>query len=379
MNRPLKISIATGPNYPVPPIRGGAVQRIWNGIAKALARAGHEVTCLSCADPDLPEKEVADGVTYLRHGGFSQSLSIKKDLMKDLFYALGLAGNLPDADILVCNDFWLPVAARWRSQHAGKIVVSAERFPKKQYALYSGAAMVRAVSQVVADKIAEQTPAMASRVKVVPNPVDDQFFSPVARTPATACPRLLYVGRVHPEKGLNLLIDAFRTVHQRHPGATLNIVGPSAINSGGGGPAYLEELKALCGGLPVSFSGPTFDTGALLHAYREADLFCYPSVAETGESFGLAPLEAMATALVPVVSALECFGDFIQDGVTGHVFDHRNGNPAENLAAKLLLALDSPDRLADMGRQCSELAKTYSYENISAELLKHFQRIINDG
>jgi glycogen synthase len=39
-------------------------------------------------------------------------------------------------------------------------------------------------------------------------------------------------------------------------------------------------------------------------------------VAETGEAFGVAPIEAMAYGCAPLVSNLACFRDFIEDGVT---------------------------------------------------------------
>jgi glycosyltransferase involved in cell wall biosynthesis len=46
-------------------------------------------------------------------------------------------------------------------------------------------------------------------------------------------------------------------------------------------------------------------------------MFVYPCLAEQGETFGLAPLEAVACGAVPIVSDLSCFGDFITPGVNG--------------------------------------------------------------
>jgi glycosyltransferase involved in cell wall biosynthesis len=85
----------------------------------------------------------------------------------------------------------------------------------------------------------------------------------------------------------------------------------------------------------VIFAGSIFDPSELAKTFRSARLFVYPSLAERGESFGLAPLEAMTHGCAAIVSNLECFGDFIRDDETGFVFDHRSDNPSESLRQKL--------------------------------------------
>ena len=103
------------------------------------------------------------------------------------------------------------------------------------------------------------------------------------------------------------------------------IVGPAEEKLGGGGESYLASLKhsAKRANNRVTFAGPIFDAVELEQTFRGAKLFVYPSLAERGESFGLAPLEAMTHGCAVLVSKLECFGDFIRDGETGFVFDHR--------------------------------------------------------
>ena len=128
----MRITIATGPMLPVPTLRGGAVPRMWQGLAEQFALAGHEVTVFAREFSGQPERETIAGVRYLRWGGFDQSLSVRRDLLKDLAYAMRAVRRLPSADILITNDFWLPVfAARRRS--VGRVVVNANRFPKGQF------------------------------------------------------------------------------------------------------------------------------------------------------------------------------------------------------------------------------------------------------
>ena len=49
----------------------------------------------------------------------------------------------------------------------------------------------------------------------------------------------------------------------------------------------------------------------------------------------IAPLEAMAHRCAVLVSNLDCFNDFIREGETGFVFDHRSANPADALREKI--------------------------------------------
>lgn len=55
-------------------------------------------------------------------------------------------------------------------------------------------------------------------------------------------------------------------------------------------------------------------------------------MADNGETFGVAPLEALELGLATIVSDLDCFKDFISDGENGLVFD-RHSNRADDLLA----------------------------------------------
>src|SRR5712691_10544653 len=115
------------------------------------------------------------------------------------------------------------------------------------------------------------------------------------------------------------------------------IVGPTGTRLCGGGEGYLTSLQSAAGKGEgkISFTGPIFDPGELASVFRKARLFIYPSLSERGESFGLAPLEAMADGCAVLVSNLDCFQDFIRDGQTGFVFDHRLKSPVEALREKI--------------------------------------------
>jgi glycosyltransferase involved in cell wall biosynthesis len=281
---------------------------------------------------------------------------------------------LPRADILVINDFWLPIFAAALRRDAGRIVFNAARFPKGQYYLYAGVALFAAVSRSIQEAIANQYPAATPRIRVIPNPIDTRVFCPpIYPRPVREDKTILYVGRVHPEKGIHLLLDAFAILSDHLPHIRLRIIGPVKESQGGGGEDYFRALQAKAKGLNVEFLPPIFEPSKLADAYRAADLFCYPSLAEKGESFGVAPLEAMATGLVPVVSDLACFRDFIEEGQTGYFFDHRSSDAAKNLSNTLVGVISNWSGTQSCGIKAANQALNYSCEKIALKYLKYFK------
>ena len=124
----MRITIAQGAFLPVPPLRGGAIEKVWFQLGKLFAAQGHEVTHVSRLCDELPENETIDGVHHLRVPGYSTPSSPVKLKFLDYLYSRRVKKALPDADILVTNTFWLPILAR----HArfGRRYVHVGRFPK---------------------------------------------------------------------------------------------------------------------------------------------------------------------------------------------------------------------------------------------------------
>jgi glycosyltransferase involved in cell wall biosynthesis len=189
---------------------------------------------------------------------------------------------------------------------------------------------------------------------------------------------ILFVGRVHPEKGVHLLVEAFvNGARSAFADWKLMIVGPTGTRLGGGGEAYLASLQSAAGKGEgkISFTGPIFDPSELASAFRKARLFIYPSLSERGESFGLAPLEAMADGCAVLVSNLDCFHDFIHDGETGFTFDHRTKSAANSLRQKMETVIGDGELLSRVAEAGHRKSIEYSPERVADLFLSDFKQV----
>ncbi|MBU1229939.1 MAG: glycosyltransferase [Proteobacteria bacterium] len=175
--------------------------------------------------------------------------------------------------------------------------------------------------------------------------------------------KLLYVGRVSREKGLDVLAEAFRTVHAHRPDIRLVIVGD--------GP-YLEEMRAQLAGLPVVFTG-YLQGSALAEAYAGSDLFVFPSATDT---FGNVVLEAQASGLPVVVTSSGGPRESMQPGRTGLMVPP--GDAQALSLAVLELALDR-DRLGSMSQEARRHAAKTSFDQAFLKTWDIYAQVVRNG
>jgi glycosyltransferase involved in cell wall biosynthesis len=155
----------------------------------------------------------------------------------------------------------------------------------------------------------------AERIVRTSSGVDTEQFHPGPSTMESTLlprPRVMFTGRFHPQKNLDLLLDAWPEVARRSP-ANLILVGRGAEQ---------ERLRGRADALGIAdrvqLTGPVDDPA---DALRAADLFALPSVAE-GMSNSL--LEAMATALPCLATAIGGNQDLLGPGPAGMLLPHDN-------------------------------------------------------
>ena len=383
----MKITIVLGAFFPVPPTMGGGVEKVWFTLAPEFVKRRHEIVMISRKIPGLPREEVIEGVKHLRVDGFDTPRSLVWLKFLDLIYSLRTmsilrsrrTSELPRADIVVTNTFWLPILLRGSKR--GKVYVHAGRYPKGQMRFYGSAARLQAPSHPIARAIATEAPRLAPKVAVIPYPVTRSTTTGASPVTSDRDKIILFVGRVHPEKGVHVLVDAFASgPRAAFADWKLMIVGPTQTKLGGGGEEYLASLQRAAGKADgrINFPGPIFDSARLAHTFRNARLFIYPSLAERGESFGLAPLEAMAHGCAVLVSNLDCFRDFIRDNETGFIFDHRAQPIAETLRDKIDNVIHNETLLARVAAAGYEKSAEYSPERVAEQFLKDFDSVIRN-
>jgi spore coat protein SA len=160
---------------------------------------------------------------------------------------------------------------------------------------------------------------------------------------------ILYVGRFIPRKGITVLIDAFRRVHDQHPDSELWIIGGKANTSSN----FHQTVRRKAQGLPVRFLG-FINQSRLPAYYLAADVFACPS--QKPESFGMVNLEASATGLPVVASDAWGLRESVRDGVSGALVRDYTKPAAFAEAIHGLIA--SPKQLDEIGYSAREWVRT---------------------
>jgi glycosyltransferase involved in cell wall biosynthesis len=377
----MKITIVQGAFLPVPPVAGGAVEKIWFDLGKEFARRGLDVTHISRRYPDLADRTFDEAVRHVRVEGFDYPRSGLLAKAQDLIYSLRALRRIERSDVVVTNTFFLPLllsllALVSNSARRGVIYVSVHRYPQKQMFLYRGADRLQCVSTAVADAVREQTPDVGPLVKVIPNYVASVLSDEQGDAAWPLREKIvLFVGRLHPEKGVHLLIGAFAQIAaELREGWKLRIVGPHDIRRGGAGDEYLDMLKALAAShaLEIDWVGSVYDREVLDGHYRKASVFVYPSTAAKGEASPLAPLEAMSQGCPAVTSELTCFADYVVPDVNASTFQLRDGMTASLLADCLTRLVTNPRQRREFSRAGLATARGLTLTRIADSLYEDF-------
>ncbi len=317
---------------------------------------------------------------HVRLRGCAHTPRLWRNLLHDFFWSWRVFRALPPADIVIVNCVALPVWLGRLRPAAGRVVLLAGRMPKGQFRCYRRIARVLAPSTTVREKIAAENPRLTPAVRITGYPISWNELERTAAAPKTPL-TISYVGRLHREKGLDLLLAALRllALEENLPAWRVILCGPADVAQGGSGPDYAAGLAHQAAEfLPpdrLTLLPPVFDDNALKQIYHDTDIFCYPSLAIQGETFGVAIAEAMAAGAVPVVSRLDCFTDFVADGENGLVFDHTVPDAAERLAAAIKKLLMDPvlrTRLATAARRRTE---PYGFPRFARALLADFETL----
>ncbi|MCX6967132.1 MAG: glycosyltransferase family 4 protein [Verrucomicrobia bacterium] len=201
------------------------------------------------------------------------------------------------------------------------------------------------VSQYYAGVMARRLDLAPERVAVVYNGIQLDGYAPAASGPP-ASPVIGYLARMHPSKGLDVLVHAFIQLKTRGriPGVRLRIAGGQTAGDKPFVDGLQEQLRAAGCGECVEFL-PNLDRPAKQAFLRTLSVLSVP--ATYGESFGLYLLEALASGVPVVQPAHAAFPELV--AATGGGIVYEPGDPRA-LGLALETALSEPTRLAQWGR-----------------------------
>ena len=177
----------------------------------------------------------------------------------------------------------------------------------------------------------------------------------------------VFVGRLAPEKNLELLVKAFIQIQKEIP---------EAQNWGlyfvGNGPS-LPDLEALVKESlfpqQIRFTGglPWYKVPEWL---AKSDVLVLPSLSEP---WGLVVNEAMVCGMPVIVSKIcGCTDDLLNDGTNGFIFDP---NQQQDLETALKFFIQNPEKIETMGLESTKLIKRFSSKKVALEMADSYKRL----
>jgi glycosyltransferase involved in cell wall biosynthesis len=375
--------------YYAPAYVYGGPPRSVHGLVLALQRQGVDVDVFTTdangsdrLPPQVTGSDTFEGVPvrYFQRDWPSQPIGSRR-------LARALRGAVPACDIVHIHGLWNRVvwAAAREARRAGVPYVVSPRgmleraarahhpwLKRVGWALVERqtvrrAALLHATSERELETLRELAP--ASRVALVPNGIDvgsnDVVPDEAQRDlgPSASGPIVLFLGRLHPIKRLDLLIDAFALARARRPDAQLVIAGPDETSLR----PLLESRAREAMGATIWLGEVDRRRARALLAAASVLVMCSDS-----ESFGMSVIEAM-DAGVPVVVTRTCPWSEVEAHGAGFWVEQR----ADAIADALLRIFERPDLAHEMGARGRALVATrYGWNAVAQSLAARYAEVV---
>lgn len=377
--------LIVNPEYP--PVGGGASSAS-RFLARALVRQGHRISVVTSAFGEHRGVSVEDGVRVHRIPAWRTRIDRAHVGQMMCFASSGLVHSpkivraerievviafftLPSGIISYWLKvrFGLPYIVSLRGGDVPGLVPELQRTHRRihwlRHRILGSAKAIVANSPGLAELSAKTDP---FAVEVIPNGVDRALFHPPAATPppdAGSHIRILFVGRLRPQKNLGLLLDQLARL--RHEGVTdfkLHVAGDGPL-----GPAMRRRAQRLGLDDSVEWHG-WVPRPKLIALYQSADCFVNPSLYEGSPN---TVLEAMACGLPVVASQVIGNETLVSDRKTGLLFSLEEPGQLGNALAFLFRDRATARRMGSEGR--ARVKEQYSWTSAAAAYL----RLLDEG
>lgn len=376
----------------------GGMNVVVRAQAEALARAGHDVRIYTRrSDVESPARvEVQPGLVVIHLDAGPARLLAKGEheaVMDEFGHLLDAELELDPVDLLHAEHWFSGVAAlsvaRGRgiplvqSYHSiaaepdspltdGERPESPGRLAGEKMLAHE-ADLVIAVSEAERQTVIERLGGAPDRVIVVPLGVDTELFHPCMTEECAeqrdwfgrgGRPEAIVVGRLHPLKGFDLVIDAISLIPEESR-PVLRVVGAPPPD----GDEYARSLHEAAAG--HGMIGTTAFDGALRRSelaerIRAATIMVVPSHSET---FGLVALEAAASGIPVIARATGGLREAVLDGETGVLI---SGDDPQVWATAISDLLGDGERVARMGTAARKHALDSSWSASADRLIEAY-------
>ncbi len=353
-----------------------------SSLAASLAGIGNSVLLLSVGGVGLELQG------QFRHQQFDKTWD-KVPLAKHLWLSRGLNEALwaaaPTADVIHSNGLWVMpnVCPSWAAQAASTPLVLSPRGTLSPIALARSKWLKRFFWTFVQGPAVRQARCLHATseqeyrdirefglrcpVAVIPNGIDLPV-PPAVANPRRAIRRLLYLGRLHPIKGIDDLLKAWQRVQADFPDWEMRLVGPDE----GGYQAQLERLASELSLERFAFVGPRFGVEKWAE-YVGAHLYILPS---KSESFGMSVAEAMAAGL-PVITTTGTPWQDLDEREIGWCVSPNVGGIEIALRKALAQSSKNLVRMGDRAR--SWMQQDFSWPDIARSMEAIYRWLVEGG
>ncbi len=352
----------------------GGAERVMSIVANYWADHGWEVTLLTLVGQSEPSFYTLDPKIHVQQLGIAGSSANAIEAIGSSWRRIkalraAIIASQPDVVISFMNTAnVLTLMACWNLNIP--VIVSEHTYPAfadtgKVWKLLMKLTYHRAdlVTLLTQDALPFYPTTQGYRSMVMPNPIITPLVE-VTTERLLPSPTLIAIGRLHPVKGFDILIQAFHQIHNKYPNWHLTILGEGSSRS------ELEELRAKLQLIErVHLPGQVQNVNAHL---RQADVFVMSS---RSEGFPMALCEAMACAL-PVISA-DCPSgpkEIITDGVNGILVKPEDINA---LAQGLETLMADPGKRQQLAQSAPQVLDRFGLEQVMGLWKDSIEKVID--
>lgn len=357
----MNLALICTEKLPSPAIRGGAIQVMIDGIIPFLTNV-FDVTIFSIQDPDLPDREMNNGIEYIRFPRTRYSDHVAQELKNhrfDLIHVFNRPKNVPKYKQAAPDSaFVLSLHNDMFSENKISSETAQEVFRSVEY--------IATVSHYIKNVVIERFPEAENQLKVVYSGIDLNQFLPVwslqggeIRSKWRKKKRLKgkkvihFVGRLSKCKGPHLLIQAMPRVLKQHKNAVLMITGGKwfSDNRKNRYVRYLHRLAKPLGRKIIFNNYVTHDQiPALL---LSSDVFVCSS--QWQEPLARVHYEAMGAGIPIITTNRGGNGEVVKHLSNGYLIEEHN-RPFY-LAKAINLLLSKPELAVKLARKGRELVE----------------------